>query len=930
MKKSILFLLLTVMGIGSCWADYVDFNKAQKVSDAFVQSSFSPALRASSSMVLVTPQYYVFNVGSSGFVIVSSYDEFRPIIGYSFESNLDVDNIAPELSYFLDNMSENRQKMLDAKCLTRDAQLTMEWESLLSGNALPSQNRGVGAFYLCRTKWNQGDPYNILCPTGTGGRCYAGCVATAMSQVMRYWEYPTHGSGNHSYTSWDYGELSANFGEATYDYSKMPNSISFTSPEENIYEIAHLMYHCGIAVDMSYSPSGSGAYSEDVPDVILKYFGYSSRARLVYRDNTPLEEFQALLKNQFDMGWPCYYSGSDVSGNGGHAFVCDGYDENDMFHFNWGWSGSGDGFYAIDELNVSSYQFNSGQAFIMNFVPDYVFDNTAAAPTAFYAVPNGDEEFSVTLSWTNPTNTIDGHSIEAIDEIVIKRDGVAVKTFDNPTPGEAMTYVDPAGLPVLVNYTIHAVLNGYDGRKAHADGVNLGPTCTWTIVFGDDNEDWEGGHLTIRNSSGVEVADVAPIAERVNTYEVELPQGWVSFHWNAPETNPFMNFGILDSEGKIVFSFYDDCNKMPKGLFYEVVNTCGETGSFLHPTDLKTEIVGDDVVLTWTGIQNPGYGYNIYRDELFYTMVPDAVTYTDVAAANNDHCYYITAFCHEGETDPSNICCSAPDTEGKTPQNLQLEITSAGKAKLTWEKPEIMDGLKGYQVFRKPAGEPFKRVKNLGPNTTTYSDNTALADGNRYYYKVDCFYEEDFESSPARTLANPDLTCVEVNKTHIPSGLRIVNDNPVTLEWDEALLAESYNVYCLIDGNVTRIAQYLEDHTFVDAQEIASTATVYWVTGIYHLVESSPSNKACWGNVSIQETDGVTVMVYPNPSHGRVIVEAENIVSVSVFSVNGQEVMSQKGSDNSLNLDLSRLQAGVYTLKVVTSETVSSQTIILL
>ena len=348
-------------------------------------------------LVKATDAYYVFNMGPSGFVIVSADDNFRPIVGYSDEGVFPTENPSPEMMYYLDNLSRGRQALRGAT--VADEQVREEWSALLSGEKMAPRNDLRSSFYLVETRWNQNYPYNKMCPRAEGeGRPYAGCVATAMSQVMNFWKYPTHGFGQHSYTYMQYGVISADFSAAEYEFDKMLVSINDQSPAEDIDPIALFMFHCGVSVDMMYGTDGSGAYSQDVPEAVLKYFGYSNCCRLYNRDMYSLKEFQEILKGQFELGWPCYYSGTDEAQNAGHAFVCDGYDSNDLFHFNWGWGGSGDGFFAIDELNVSGYAFNSGQAVVANFVPAEVFLHTAKAPEYFTAVPLGDDDFSVELS----------------------------------------------------------------------------------------------------------------------------------------------------------------------------------------------------------------------------------------------------------------------------------------------------------------------------------------------------------------------------------------------------------------------------------------------------------------------------------------------------------------------------------------------------
>ena len=652
-----------------------------------------------------------------------------------------------------------------------------------------------------------------------------------------------------------------------------------------------------------------------MPDAVLKYFDYTNCCRMVYRDYLALGEFQAMLKNQFDMGWPVYYSGSDVDGQGGHAFVCDGYDDNDLFHFNWGWSGSGDGFYAIDELNVSSYAFNSGQAFIANFVPAGVFVNVSKAPNYFTAVPNGDEGFSVTLSWTNPTATLEGAVMESIDEMVVMRDGIAIQRFENPAPGEAMTFVDEAGLPVTVNYTVHAVYNGIDGRKAHADGINLGPACHWTVNLTTGQETgWGDGVLTLLNSSGVVLAELtATRAEE--SFEVEIPVGRTSFRWQAPTDSIQIGMEILDAMGQQVFAYEGSSTLMPQGLFFETVNTCGAENSLRTPSDLTATVVGDDVVLQWKGSSNPDYLYIVYRDGFFYTMVHGATTYTDALAAQNMHTYCVSSFSPEGESDPSNTVSAVAETECEAPRDLDYEILDNGKIKITWNVPEQAELLAGYELYRKPKDGEYKRIKTLNSNATSFTDSFNVDDGNTYYYYLIAVYRDRayVSSSQARSLQHPDQHFVAVNRSHIPTGLTLdEQDGNLTLQWEVAMLAETYNVY----RNGERIAEGIAETQYTCTAD--DEPAYYQVTGVLNGVESSPSYKAFYAHYAVDETDSKHMTLYPNPTNGLTLVQAEGIRQVNVYSLSGQQVLSCQAAGEKTVLDLKGLKPGVYFVKIDT------------
>ncbi|MBQ3709281.1 MAG: C10 family peptidase [Bacteroidales bacterium] len=927
MKKITLTLLLTALVISNLTANPVDQATARKVGVGFAQSTL-PATRMTDQVDLVkaTDAYFVFNIGQTGFVIVSADDNFRPIVGYSNEGVFPLENPSPEMMYYLDNLSQGRQAAMRAN-IEPDAEVQAEWAALLNGERMAPRNDLRSGYHLVQTRWNQNYPYNKFCPrTPAGALPYAGCVATAMSQVMNYWKYPTNGYGNHSYTYGEFGEISADFSTATYDFDHMLLAVGELSPAEDSDPIAFFMYHCGVAVDMMYGTDGSGAYSEDVPEAVMKYFGYTNRCRIVYRDSYSLKGFQDVLKDQFEMGWPCYYSGSDTEGGGGHAFVCDGYDENDLFHFNWGWSGSGDGFFAIDELNVSGYAFNSGQAAITNYVPSEVFLYTAKAPELFTAEPLGDDDFSVALSWMNPTHTLDGRPLESIDQVVVMRDGEVVYSYDNPAMGEAMSFVDVAGLPISVDYSINVICNGCRGRRAFVRSVNLGPSCLWTARLNASQETgWNGGEVDVINASGFVVAKLA--ADRgEQEFEFDVPQGRIAFNWEAPTDSIGVGIEIFDADGQTVFAYEGPSTLMPQGRFFEMVNTCGGEGVKDTPSNLRVAIDGEDVILQWDGIVNPGYGYNIYRDDFFYTMVPGVTSFTDAGAAMGMHSYFVTAFKEEGESDPTNTV-DAVEESPKAPRDIDYEIMANGKVKIIWSAPEQAEGLVGYQVFRRASGDNYRRVKNCGPETTHYTDGVKLPDGDRYCYKVVAAYEQrDYEeTSPARSLRHPELHYVRVSRTHIPESLTLEpQESQLLLQWEAPVLAETYNVYC----NGEQIATGLEEPTFTDT--IRGDALMYQVTGVLNGVESSPSNKAVYGSYAVDENSNVQISLFPNPARDRVTVKAENLLEIAVYDVAGRQVLRRAVEGNEAVVDLTDLNQGVYFFRVNTEQGCLLQKVVLM
>ena len=323
------------------------------------------------------PCYYIINM-NQGFVIISADDRIEPILGYSTEGNFNAEDIPDNLRAFLDGYSTQIKEYLhDAPASPTEA--SAKWASLMRDDYTQNATKGAVIGPLLETTWDQNSPYNAMCPvdTGPGGHVYAGCVATAMAQVMRYWEYPSTGAGNKSYLCnfysssegvyGDYGTLTAYFGYSTYNYANMPASISTSSPNSQISEIAKLIYHCGVSVEMMYGADGSGASVSDAPYALQHYFKYSSNYGTLnpqYKSkNSYTGNWISLLKSELDQWRPVIYRGQ---GTGGHAFVCDGYDDQNYFHFNWGWSGSYNGYYILTDLTPGPYTFNSSQGMVIN------------------------------------------------------------------------------------------------------------------------------------------------------------------------------------------------------------------------------------------------------------------------------------------------------------------------------------------------------------------------------------------------------------------------------------------------------------------------------------------------------------------------------------------------------------------------------------
>jgi len=310
-----------------------------------------------------TPLFYVFSFEPVGFVIVAADDAVTPVLGYSTESKFDFNSIPDNAKRWLLGYESQIKSIVNSRL---DNSITKkEWTGIQTNRFSP--NRG-SVSPLTATNWSQGKYYNTACPSddkavNSDGHVYTGCVATAMAQIMKFHGYPVTGIGSHSYTHPTYGIQTANFGAATYNWVAMPLSVFSSSTE-----VAKLMYHCGVSVDMNYGVDGSGAQSSRVPTALVNYFGYSPTAEIKEMSDFTASGWIGLLKSELDGSRPMYYAGDD--GESGHAFVCDGYDAANQFHFNWGWGGSANGYFAIGSLNPSlENTYNQGNEVVVRIKP---------------------------------------------------------------------------------------------------------------------------------------------------------------------------------------------------------------------------------------------------------------------------------------------------------------------------------------------------------------------------------------------------------------------------------------------------------------------------------------------------------------------------------------------------------------------------------
>ncbi|MBD5183722.1 MAG: hypothetical protein HDS97_02360 [Bacteroidales bacterium] len=376
-KRSILFIAGGMFGLASIAAPLtpdqalarIKVDGPQKVS---AHLSSGPRLVYTAETDKGVKGAYLFEFNGGGYMILSADDVASPILGYSDNGRIDASNISPELKWWMDEYSRQ-----------------IEWAAKNNRPAYKSVATRAGEEKsaiapLVKTKWNQDAPYNDQCPiptkvngvTYTGGqRAYTGCVATAMAQVMNYHKYPENGVGMIQYTpkrnGYTFDQLTWNLERHPFEWDKMLDVyVKGEYTDEEADAVSNLMKSCGVSVEMSYGLDASGASGMDIAKAFRNYFNYDQNCRSESRNIYSSQQWEDMIYDNLKNVGPVVINGQSPS-NGGHSFVCDGYDGNGYFHFNWGWGGMSDGYYLLQALNPDA-QGIGGYAGGFNFAQNAI------------------------------------------------------------------------------------------------------------------------------------------------------------------------------------------------------------------------------------------------------------------------------------------------------------------------------------------------------------------------------------------------------------------------------------------------------------------------------------------------------------------------------------------------------------------------------
>ena len=772
LPKQVVIMALFVAMTLTAGAHPVDITKARQVGAKFLNGSTTVKVSDADLQCVQTyrmedgtPAFYVFNT-LSGYVIVSADDCAFPILGYSEKAPFAKENIPVQMASYLQGFVEQIQYGVTNR-LVADEATAHQWELVQSYGRIKDQRNVTVVQPLVTAQWGQGQFYNSFCPedaSSTNGHALVGCVAVAMGQIMHYWGYPINGTGSHSYLPISsstfepsgYPQQTADFGATTYQWANMPNELNGSSSTAQVNAVATLLWHCGVSVEMMYGVSGSGAYSGSVPMALQGYFNYSSDMQGINRYDYSSAQWLSLVKASLDMNRPVYYSGSDTQGLGGHAFVCDGYDANDLLHFNWGWYGNHDDYFADGALNVSQYQFNESNFAIVNIHPECTIG------TSFQINASSSNAAAGTVAGAGTFSCSTGCTLTAIPN--------SGYVFCSWTENGTMVSLDPS-YSFSVTRSRNLVANFIDSSA---------PMCSVVFQLNDSFGDgWNGNALTVSYSEGcfsneqltLEGGSNVTITRNVlDGSHVVL--GWVSGSW--PEE---CSFTVSYDNGTVI---YEGSN--PSSSFsYEFDVNCGGSLPTYHSIAASANPVYGGIVTGGgnyaqgatcflTATPNTGYTFSHWTKN--GTVLSDGASFSFVVTEDATFVAYFTgsgsnqvvATYYPDENDPQS-------PYAKVSWELVKELPSADDActdpvkgsRVAWDFESDMSGW--TPIDANNDGITWVDLDHIGDITDYYSGMTldwyhggsnAVISGS-YYNGIGALEPDDYLVSPLVSIDNGSL-----------------------------------------------------------------------------------------------------------------------------------------------------------------------------
>jgi hypothetical protein len=517
---------------------------------------------------------YIFNSSKGGFVIVSSDDKVTPIWGYSKTGSIQKRDESSSSFYgWLNSVDESVDSLAS---LIDDSQVDKaKWSQLRSGWSGSSLRSARFVTPFVSTTWHQEAPFNQMCPENS----LAGCIAIAMAQVMKYYEYPKQGVGatEEYVTLTNRYEIPSVKLDVEYDWDNMLDSYREAFSQVEADAVSELVYHCGAATLMDYDPKMSGSNLRVANKAFYNYFDYDKSLRLIRREFFSDEQWHAILKEQLDKGRPIIYSGSDEQGVNGHAFVCDGYDEENFYHFNFGWDGELDGYFSIDFI-VPTFGLDGGS------VRDFSFNHEALVDI----FPNQNGSYAYDFLYLLPEHfTISEDTVSAAGEVVLHSElsNLGIESFEGVL---FLELSDTLGHSYGVIFEDTVFIDGIASHEMNIvfDYGNV-PNGVYQLSFG--LRGFDGRIYKVR-----EVEDSVAYRRFVVDLPSENPSAAYDFYFDAPEDftvspDTAVSNDLIDVTGK----FINKSKKAFRGkLLLEITDTDGIEVTRLEGDTIDIDAMG--------------------------------------------------------------------------------------------------------------------------------------------------------------------------------------------------------------------------------------------------------------------------------------------------------------------------------------------------
>ena len=636
----------------------LNFIKQQSHTTHVVKEVPAYNTSVASTQTNTTKEYRIINLEPSGWVIVSKDDVAKPVLAYSLEGSIENESsMSPAFKEWMQSLNveivqAKQQNLSNAVSEASWNSLSVETETFndnqlySSASLTPTSTKEA---LLGTIKWGQSSPYNGLTPNHNP----VGCSATAMAQIMAYYKWPTHGVGSYSYQHESYGVLSANF-DTSYNWTNMSNA-----------DYAKISYHVGVSMNMHYTASGSGAWP--IEENLRNNFKYSVENRVSrYTDEN---QWHIKIKNDLDHDLPIWYAGFTANGNGGHAFVLDGYKyENNVksYHFNWGWSGSADGWY---QLNALVDNYNTNQHAIFGIHPDN--DNPIEIPEIAFNT-------TINNSWAN-------------DKVSTHRSGKYARYYQFTLDESTEVTIDLISSKDTYMYLLAGASEEGSLIQANDDGgVGLNSKITRTLPAGTYTIEAttysaaQSGAFTLRVTVDMSTVPVAP--SNLEAGVITSDSATLTWNDNSDDETGFMVYNgstLVDTLDAGVTSYaltnlasnteytysVKAYNTAGASTLTEVTFTTEEIPVPVAPSNLEADVItSNSATLTWNDNSNNETGFMVYNGSTLVATLGAGVTSYALTnlASNTEYTYSVKAYNISGtstatEETFSTIAVSIPE-----------------------------------------------------------------------------------------------------------------------------------------------------------------------------------------------------------------------------------------------------------------------------